>query len=155
MRALGLQALDHVLFVNDFMAHIDRRPVFLQGALDDLDGAYDPRAKTAGLSQYHFHPLPPGRAPDGALRRKGTAGQDPSNALAVRNNWPHDRDNQARFTRPDGPVEACATTYEAQTPPLSSVRRFQIVAVNNGLAAPEVSALGIYPPFPFCRGFGH
>jgi hypothetical protein len=62
--------------MDDLMAHIDRRPVFLQGALDDLDGAYDPRAKTTGLSQYHFHPLPPGRAAGAALRRKGTAGQD-------------------------------------------------------------------------------
>ena len=55
MRALGLQALDDVLVVHDLMAHIDRRTVFLQGALDDLDGTHHAGAKTARLSEYDLH----------------------------------------------------------------------------------------------------
>src|SRR6202167_86301 len=86
MRALVLQALDHVFVMDDFMAHIDRRPVFLQGTLDDLDGAHNPRAETTGLSQYHFHPLPPGRAPMRPCAARAWLGTS-ANALAVRNNW--------------------------------------------------------------------
>ena len=55
MRAFGLEALDDMLVVHDLVAHIDRRAVFLQGALDDLDGADDARAKTARLSEYNLH----------------------------------------------------------------------------------------------------
>ena len=55
MSAFGLQALDHVLVVHDFVAHIDRRAVFLQGALDDLDGADHAGAKTARLSENYLH----------------------------------------------------------------------------------------------------
>jgi len=38
--------------VNDFMTDIDRRAVFLERPLDDIDGAFDPGAKAARLSQY-------------------------------------------------------------------------------------------------------
>ena len=55
MRALGLEAFDHVLVVHDLMAHIDRRAVLLQGALDDLDGADHAGAKAARLSKYDLH----------------------------------------------------------------------------------------------------
>ena len=55
MRALGLEALDDVLVVHDLVAHIDRRTVFLQGALDDLDGADHAGAKSARLSEYDLH----------------------------------------------------------------------------------------------------
>src|SRR6202023_4097683 len=54
-RALGLEALDHVLVVHDLVAHIDRGAIFLQRAFDDLDGADDAGAETAGLSQDNFH----------------------------------------------------------------------------------------------------
>ena len=54
-RALGLQALDHVLVVHDLVAHIDRRAIFLQRALDDLDGAHDAGAKAARLGEYDLH----------------------------------------------------------------------------------------------------
>ena len=53
--ALGLEAFDDVLVVHDLVPHIDRRAVFLQRALDDLDGAHDASAKSPRLSQDHFH----------------------------------------------------------------------------------------------------
>ena len=53
--ALVLQAFDHVFIVNDLMAHIDRRAVLLERALDDLDRAHDAGAKSARLRQKHFH----------------------------------------------------------------------------------------------------
>ena len=57
-RAFGLQALDHVFVVHDLVADIDRRAVFLQRPLDDLDGAHDAGAKAARLRQIHFHGTP-------------------------------------------------------------------------------------------------
>src|SRR5262245_16790403 len=53
--ALGLEALNNVLVVHDLVAHIDRRPIFLQGALDDLDGTNHAGAESPGLGQNHFH----------------------------------------------------------------------------------------------------
>jgi hypothetical protein len=55
MRAFGLQALHHVLVVHDLVAHVDRRTVLLQGALDDLDGTDHAGTKTARLSEYDLH----------------------------------------------------------------------------------------------------
>ena len=57
-RALVLQAFDHVFVVHDLVAHIDRRAVFLQRALHDLDRAHDARAKAARLRQINFHGTP-------------------------------------------------------------------------------------------------
>ncbi|MET3909642.1 hypothetical protein ABID59_003999 [Bradyrhizobium sp. S3.3.6] len=48
-RAFVLQALDDVFVVHDLMAHVDRRAVFLQGPLHDLDRAHHTRAKAARL----------------------------------------------------------------------------------------------------------
>jgi hypothetical protein len=142
--------------MDDLMAHIDRRPVFLQGALDDLDGAYDPRAKTTGLSQYHFHPLPPGRAAGAALRRKGTADQDPSNALAVRNNWPHSRDNQAWFRDRMPQLGLPEASYGAEMHGLSSRQSPASHIQTNGLVALEVSRRPrkIFT-ISLCHGFRH
>ena len=55
MRALGLQAFDHVLVVHDLVTHIDRRPILLQGPFDDLDRADDAGAEAARLSKDDFH----------------------------------------------------------------------------------------------------
>src|ERR1700690_3323080 len=49
--AFSLEAVDHVLVVYDFVAHIDRRAVLLQRALDDLDRPPHSRAKATGLRQ--------------------------------------------------------------------------------------------------------
>jgi hypothetical protein len=35
--------------VNDFVADIDRRPVFFECALDDLDRSFNPCAEASGL----------------------------------------------------------------------------------------------------------
>jgi hypothetical protein len=56
--AFVLQAFDHVFVVNDLVAHVDRRPVFLERALDDLDRTHDPGAKSARLCQIHSHRRP-------------------------------------------------------------------------------------------------
>ena len=55
MSALGLQALNDVLVVDDFVAHVDRRAIFLQSALDDLYGADHAGTETAGLSENYLH----------------------------------------------------------------------------------------------------
>ena len=53
--ALCVQPLDHMAVMDDLVAHIDGRPVFLQGALDNLDRSFDPRAEAAGLGQHDSH----------------------------------------------------------------------------------------------------
>ena len=55
VRALGAQPLDDVAVVHDLVADIDRRAVFFERALDDLDRPFDPGAKPAGLGQHHSH----------------------------------------------------------------------------------------------------
>ena len=50
-RAARAQILDHVAVVHDFVTDIDRRAVFLQRPLDDLDRPLDAGAKAAGLGQ--------------------------------------------------------------------------------------------------------
>ena len=56
--ALVLQAFDHVFVVDDLVPDIDRRAVFLERALDDLDRAHDARAKATRLRQINFHGMP-------------------------------------------------------------------------------------------------
>src|SRR5204863_3357010 len=46
-RALGLEAVDHELVVDDLVADIDRRSVTLERQLDDADGAVDSGAEAA------------------------------------------------------------------------------------------------------------
>ena len=46
-RALVAQPIDHIFVVHDGVAHIDRRAIFLERQLDDLDGAVDAGAKAA------------------------------------------------------------------------------------------------------------
>ena len=48
--ALGAQALDDEAVVDDFVADVDRCAELGQGAFDDLDGAFDAGAETAGLA---------------------------------------------------------------------------------------------------------
>src|SRR5665213_2127490 len=50
-RTLGAQPLDDVPVVHDLVADVDRRPVLLDRALDDLDRALDAGAKPARLGQ--------------------------------------------------------------------------------------------------------
>ena len=49
MRPFAAQPLDDVPVMDDLMAHIDRRPVFFERALDDLDRPFDPGAKSSRL----------------------------------------------------------------------------------------------------------
>ena len=43
---LGAQRLDHALVVNDFMAHVDRGAVKVQGSFHNLNGPFDTGAKS-------------------------------------------------------------------------------------------------------------
>src|SRR6266478_1199593 len=52
---LVLEAFNDVFVVHDFVADIDRRPILLKGALDDLDRTHDAGTKAAGLGEIHFH----------------------------------------------------------------------------------------------------
>ena len=54
-RALCPQAVDDMFVVHDLVADIDRRAVFLQRALDDLDGAHDAGTETARLREDDAH----------------------------------------------------------------------------------------------------
>ena len=45
--AFGLKVVDDESVVDDLMSHVDGRTVFLQGQLDDLDGAVDARAEAS------------------------------------------------------------------------------------------------------------
>src|SRR6266511_4095249 len=49
--AFGLEAVDDELVVNDLVAHVDRRAVFLERALDNFDGAYHTGAETPRLRE--------------------------------------------------------------------------------------------------------
>ena len=54
-RPLGAQILDHVAVMHDLVANVDRRPVQLERALDDLDGALDAGTKPSRIGEYDFH----------------------------------------------------------------------------------------------------
>jgi hypothetical protein len=43
-----------VAVVDDFVTHVDWRPVFLERALNNLNGAFNTGAKTAGLGKNHL-----------------------------------------------------------------------------------------------------
>jgi hypothetical protein len=47
-RPLGAQVVHHVLVVHDLVAHVNRRAVQLERALDDLDRALDAGAESPG-----------------------------------------------------------------------------------------------------------
>src|ERR1700688_977575 len=51
--ALGLETIDHVLIVHNFVAHIDWSAVLLQRAFDDLNGPHHARAKAVRLRQHN------------------------------------------------------------------------------------------------------
>ena len=52
--ALVLQAIDDMLVVDDFMADIDGPAVYLQGPLNDIDGAHDAGAKPARFCEQNL-----------------------------------------------------------------------------------------------------
>ena len=54
-RAIGAQLLDHVAVVHDLVAHVDRRALGFQRALDDGDGAVDAGAEAAGIGEQDVH----------------------------------------------------------------------------------------------------
>src|SRR5208283_4921497 len=53
--ALGLERFDDVPIVDDLMAHIDGRAVFIEGTLDDIDRPDDAGTKTPWLRQNDLH----------------------------------------------------------------------------------------------------
>ena len=69
-RALGLEAIHHEFVVHHFVAHVDRRAMQRQRALDDLDGAVHPGAKTTRIGKQQFHSLSSnaGRVPRAILK---------------------------------------------------------------------------------------
>src|SRR6476619_4770117 len=92
--AARLQRIDDPFVVHNFVPHVDRGAVLLQSALNDLDGAHNPRAKPARLSKNHSHPPPPltPRRSDSARRPEGTpaacAGWRPGATLNASNTLP-------------------------------------------------------------------
>jgi hypothetical protein len=73
--ALVLQAFDHVLVVDDLVADIDRRAIFLERALDDLDRPHHARAKASRLRQIHFHGSPVTQVAPHSFRIPGPVSQ--------------------------------------------------------------------------------
>jgi hypothetical protein len=51
-----------VAIVHDLVTDIDRRAVFFERALDDLDGAFDARAEASWLGQHYPHEIASPRA---------------------------------------------------------------------------------------------
>ena len=49
--ALVAQFIEHIAIVHDLMTHIDRRAIFLQRPLHNVDRANNPGAKRAGLRE--------------------------------------------------------------------------------------------------------
>src|SRR5687767_2129713 len=56
--ALVAQRIDDVSAVDDFMADKDRRSVFLQRQIDDIDRPIDPGAKAAWIGEIDLHRSP-------------------------------------------------------------------------------------------------
>ena len=54
-RALLAQVVDDELVVHDLVAHVDRRAVALERALDDVDRAFDAGAEAAGVGEEDVH----------------------------------------------------------------------------------------------------
>ena len=54
-RAFGAQIVDDIGVVHDLMAHVDRRAVHCERALDDLDRPIDAGTETARLREHDFH----------------------------------------------------------------------------------------------------
>src|SRR5690606_10055542 len=52
--SLGAQIFDHIAVVDDFVAYVDGRPVQLERAFDDIDGAVDAGTEAARLRQDDF-----------------------------------------------------------------------------------------------------
>ena len=50
-RALAFQVVDDEFVVHNLVAHVDRRAVLRQRALDDRDGPVDPGAEAAGIGE--------------------------------------------------------------------------------------------------------
>ena len=64
-RALALELFDHMPIVHDLVPDIDRRAVFLERPVDDVDRPDDARAEAARLSHENPHPdqfLPSGQS---------------------------------------------------------------------------------------------
>ena len=57
-RALVLQRVDHMLVVDDLVAHIDRLAILIERLLHDIDGANDAGAEAARLGKNDSHVCP-------------------------------------------------------------------------------------------------
>ena len=68
-RAFRLQRFDHVFVVNDLVADIDRRAVFFQRALDDVDRTHNAGAKSARLRKNDVEWTQPERGMSSGLRK--------------------------------------------------------------------------------------
>ena len=53
-RALGLQAVDHIAVMHDFVADIDRGAVDRERPLDGVDGPHHPGAEAPGRTKHDF-----------------------------------------------------------------------------------------------------
>src|SRR5512144_48507 len=74
--ATRLQRIDDPFVVHDFVPHVDRRPVFVERALDNLNRTYDACAETARRRQNNLHHAPPSSAywPPAACAARDPAG---------------------------------------------------------------------------------
>src|SRR5450830_1687279 len=56
--AASAQVFDHEFVVDDFMAHVDRRPEDFQGAVDDFDRPVHAGAEATGVGEFDLHAVP-------------------------------------------------------------------------------------------------
>ena len=57
-RTACAQVFDHELVMDDFMAHINRRPEDFQGAVDDFDRPVHAGAEATGVGEFDLHAVP-------------------------------------------------------------------------------------------------
>jgi hypothetical protein len=57
--ALGLEVIDHVAVVHDFVADVDRAAKLFQRAFDDSDGTLDTGAEATGIGKQEVHHMIP------------------------------------------------------------------------------------------------
>jgi hypothetical protein len=56
--AASAQVFDYEFVVDDFMAHINRRPEDFQGTVDDFDRAVHAGAEATGVGEFDLHAVP-------------------------------------------------------------------------------------------------
>src|SRR6185437_6091518 len=81
--AARFERVDHPFVVNNLVAHVDRRAVFIECALDNFDCTHDSRAEAAGFRQDNLHPAAPLPCPFIALACRRRCARSARDAISA------------------------------------------------------------------------